>query len=355
MKKWIVLVVVVLLALVAAVQLAYRKKAAPVPGRAPAGQEEPHGVALPAEASKPVEQQLPGGRVTASGTYGALPSVAGPLAQRELCKDVNLNRIMADHGSVWGMATKYAAFTSQEDKQVYDALSLYFSCTALAHRDVGDCDYLPGEGAGLKYYASPNYACRFGYTEVAFQAYMAGLEKDESACDLFLMSDVVKGLALPRAEFCQLAAKGMPGVCRGIGGMVPADAAADCRTEFPASASDCGGQQQCLEYYKIYNALKAGRAADCPPGLKPLCEAYTRKDTMACLPLLDKVGKAYCGALTGLIKKSGGYPGKSPEEVKTLLAAEAEKKKEEERILKENKQQETEVNKRVKELIKDGR
>lgn len=354
MKKWSIFFVILLLAGLYALKMATRDSGDASPaGAAPAaGIPVPSGVELPKDSTDyyyhPTE--LP---PRASSSYGALPTNGLDTGDKEFCKGVNLNRILSDHGKLWGYTAQTSAFSQAETNKLYDLLSSYFACYGLAIKDPYKCDYLPGEGEKISYFSSPNYACRAKYTEIAFGSFMAGNKDAEMSCDMFLTGAVLKnGPQIPKREFCAASASGLENVCSGIQKYLPGDFMEKCLTVFPAKKSDCHGDAECLNRMVVYAAMKAGKSAACPKEDSALCAAYLNKSPSSCSGLLNTVGSAYCSMLSAANKRTGGYAGYTPQELKAALLADAEKKKQEQQAELEMKALQVEVNKRAKELMK---
>jgi hypothetical protein len=355
MKKWLILGIVALLAMIYGMQVLMRgRQAELVPAPGP-GTQAQQGVALPSgagDAGLPDSQYAAEAGLRASSTYGSMLSMQGQIYDKEFCPGVSFNKILSDHGRVWGHTAKAVSFSPEESKRVYTLLSRYVACSGLARKDPNTCDHLPGEGEGVKFYASPNYACRGEYTEVSFGAYASGKEKSDLPCEMFLYGDIIKDSGINKPEFCGAAVTGLGNMCEALVKHAPKVSLAQCRSIFPAANSDCNGDALCLNRRGIHQAFKAGNPASCPKGYQQMCEAYAKGTSAPCADLLAETGEYYCATMGKLQKKTGGFAGFTEEESKALIAEQAKKKKEEEELLKQTKAIDEQVSKRAKELMK---
>ncbi|MCX5785587.1 MAG: hypothetical protein NTX59_07850 [Elusimicrobia bacterium] len=366
MKKWGALTIVLILGVMLVLQYFLKKKEAGViPPPAATGGSGTAGVALPAgnpavsayDAQHPLTMPAAGG---ASSTYGPLPTIKGEDFQRGECKDGAMNDILSSHGKIWGTALPTGGFSAGESVQIYSLLSKYFTCAAFARHDVSFCDNLPADGTSGKvkiaFEQSPDYACRKGYTEIAFLGFMAGKSADNSPCQLTVAEGALENIpSISGTDFCDAAAKGMENVCPILMKNVKPEQAKMCGKFFPAGRNDCRGDSQCLWRYEVYKAIQSGKADKCPRTDEDFCRAYILRTEAPCGGILKELSRAYCRDLAQLIKTVKGPPGLTQEEAKAWAAKEAMDLAEKERLKTEKAKMHQEEQKTMEDINKSIR
>ena len=355
MKKWGALTVILLLSAMLVLQYFLKKKETGItPPPAPAlSSEKAGGVPLPAATAFDAQNAtltLPetGG---ASSTYGPMTTVKGEFYQRGECNNGAVNDILSGHGRIWGTAIQTGGFSAAQSSKIYSLLAKAFTCAAFARRDVSFCDNLPAEGAigkvKISFEQSPNYACRQGYTEIAFEGFMAGKSIDNSPCQMTVANGALENVpSISASDFCAAASKGMENVCPTLMKNVKPEQAKMCGTFFPAGKGDCRGDTKCLWRYDIYKAIQSGNADKCPVENEDFCRAYILKAESACGGIVKELSGTYCKYLAQLIKTSKSPPGLTQEEAK-VLAAKADMERIEAEKLKVAKEQMVEEQKKT--------
>lgn len=360
MKKWAILVLVVLASALLLLQYAAeKKKTAMTPGSTPAPTaEQPLGVALPAEASKPVT--VPVDSYISQSGRGPIVIPLVQSAYKGACEGGSLKDMMLSHDSYWGSFAKDSPFLFEDTQKMYDFMVDYVSCQAAARADVSLCDSLPGpgekDGVAVSLEVSPSSICRKKITMLLFESYLAGNIKGDSYCRLGLadtnQADLSK-FSIP--EFCEVASKGPESaVSFLLKAFAPGspEVSAYFATRLPAKESDCREKPECLVEFGLYDAMKKGHPADCPAEYKAQCQALSGRSTASCEKILPEMSKFYCASMERAKKARGGYVGMSKEAVAEDIQKKKQEKAEAERIKKEQDQIQLEVNKRVKEVLK---
>lgn len=356
MKKWQVLAAVLLLAVVGGMRLLHERASEPGTGL-PGFKMLPEGVPLPADTTQyyiPEEFLAVPPRTGAPVSYGPLPTIKNEAYDRGLCDGGSLNDILSAHGRIWGVSARHAAFDSKETQKTYGLLGDYLGCVALSRSEPFFCDYLPGESAVQKIgpMDSPNYACRENFARMSFLAFMAGRTKSDLGCRLLLHEGrMPDGGPVPLEKVCGAAAAGMEKFCSSLSGSLDGKGMTECLRFAPASEKDCGGDGECLDKLAVYRALKAGNASACPENSRGACEAILGGSEAGCAVTLVRLGTEYCADLRALNKKTGGFPGLSPEETKAAIAEQARLRAEEEARSKEARRIEDDINKRVRRML----
>lgn len=172
MKKWLVLVAALLLAIAGGLKILRHKTIAEDAGF-PTAQPPPDAALLPGgtQYSIPAEFSSVPPRSGAPSTYGALPSIKNKLYDSGPCRGGSLNEIFSAHGRIWGYLSRYGAFQNDDNTKMYDLLGSYLACVGLANRTTSFCDYLPGESRGgmatVPREGSPNDKCMGYYLRVS--------------------------------------------------------------------------------------------------------------------------------------------------------------------------------------------
>lgn len=356
MKKWQVLAAALALAAAGGLKLLQHRKAADAAGLPPV-HVLPSGQALPEDTTQyyvPESFLSVPPQEGAPSSYTALPTIKNEIYDRGLCAGGSLNSILSAHGRVWGYESRHGNFREKETAEIYTLLARYLACVGLSRRAPSFCDYLPGDNlsAGIGRFSSPNYRCRENYMNISFPGYAAGRDKSESSCAIVLTGrGLSEGPRLPGREFCAAAASGMENVCPALESGFGAAKAADCRRQVPGKAEDCGSDAACRSRLAVYAAMKSGDAAACPEEYRGLCGAFLSGTEAACSVMLVKLGSSYCEYLAGAQKRSRGYAGLNPEEVKEALRKDSEAKAAERRRSDEAKKIDEEVNWRARQMI----
>lgn len=362
MKKWAIFVVVVLAAALLLLQYAAEKKkgAMQPPASSMPAPEQPMGVALPSDASKPVTTPAAMDNYMSQSGGGSLAIPLIQTSYKGACEGGSLNDMLATHDSYWGTFAKDTPFSPAESQKMYGMMEDYVSCQAAARTDVSICDSLPGaankDGIKVPLESSPSFACRKKTTLVLFEAYMAGGIKGDSYCRLFLSNFDQTDLArFSVPEFCENIAKGpenaAPFLLKAFA-PAPPEAPAKIALDFPVKESDCKKDQDCLIKFRLYSAIKKGRPADCPADYKAQCQALVDRSIAPCEKTLQDMSKFYCTAMARVKKTTGGYIGASKEAIASDIQKAKAAKLEADNQKKEQEKLQAEVNKRVKEALK---
>lgn len=107
---------------------------------------------------------------------------------------------------------------------------------------------------------------------------------------------------------------------------------------------------KCKELYSSVEA-KAGSAEGCPGGQGALCSAFASRSEASCSALLAKLGASYCSSLAAAQKRTRGYAGFSPEELRAAFQKDEDRKTAEARLRLENEKITEEINQRVRKLM----
>ncbi len=364
MKKWSILIIVALAAVLLAMQYLMEKKRAAVPAAGPqAGPAEQLGVALPAGATSyqlpaAVDNYVPeagGGAAYGSAIY--LPFIQS--SYKGACEGGALNDMLATHDKAWGFFAAGTTFSTDETSRMYAMLSDYVSCNAAARTDVSLCDSLPGaaekDGRKINAEITPNFTCRKKLSSLFFEAYLAGNIQGDSYCRLGLTDWDKEDLAkVSVPELCGALAAGPAGAAPFLlkaFAPAPPEAPARIAVQFPQNSGDCRKDQECLAKYALYSALKNGRAQDCPKAYQAQCRALLERSTIPCEKLLQDMSKFYCGAVARVKKATGGFVGLTPDQIKAEIEKAKAAKAQEDVTRKEMQKLDEEVNKRAREML----
>jgi hypothetical protein len=121
----------------------------------------------------------------------------------------------------------------------------------------------------------------------------------------------------------------------------------NCRRVFPAKQRDCGDSPGCFYRVGIYEALKIGSAEACPEDYRANCGAFLSKSTETCSGVLSALQTAYCRYLAEAQKANDGMAGYTDGEVRSALAAKAEKA----RLAAEIRKLDEEIDRRARKLL----
>lgn len=107
---------------------------------------------------------------------------------------------------------------------------------------------------------------------------------------------------------------------------------------------------KCKELYSSVET-KAGSAEGCPGGQGALCSAFASRSEASCSALLAKLGASYCSSLAAAQRRTRGYAGFSPEELRAAFQKDEDRKTAEARLRLENEKITEEINQRVRKLM----
>ncbi|MBI4655466.1 MAG: hypothetical protein HY746_01840 [Elusimicrobia bacterium] len=337
MKKWAVLTVIALIAVLVVLQYLQRKTEISVPQTGteikteavqgiPLTEEIVSTGAAPADVFLPRRQEEPKKFETfASFVYQKQPA----------CKAGTLKNIISSHGKFWGEMNKDEkefkfTFTAEESGNIRQMLSDYQACEALASRKPALCNELPSNG---KAFSNPRYFCIDKVNYVMFAAYMAGMVKNDSYCKEFLKSDRIKGADIPEYWFCKAAAHGLPSLCDkfeelpkqardlSMKSFESKNKKKTCYKYFPRNEMDCAGsswQDGCRDLLFTYKGIAGNNPTQCPGGYSEMCAAFLSKSNGQCQFLKEKLVDSYCYAYNKM-KDSEEHDKRVTEEQKAVL------------------------------------
>lgn len=364
MKKWTILTIAVLAAILLVMQyLIEKKKVAMIGSGQQAGSgEQQLGVALPDSATTyagvAVDNYVP--EYVGGAAYGAIVMPMIQSSYKGACEGSSLQDMLATHGRYWGYLARNAAFNQSETQKMYDQLADYTACQAAARPDIGLCDALPSEveqsGHKVDVRITPGYRCRNRMINLLFEAYRAGNISGDSYCRLgvgtFNKEDLEK-FSVP--EFCSVLPKGQEALedflLKAFAVDTP-EARARVRKEYPVKEGDCAKDKECLAKYGIYSAVKKGQPEACPNDYQSQCRALAERSTVPCDKVLRDMSQFYCEAVARVKKVSGGFIGLSREEVKVELDRLKAIRTTEEAARKEQQRVTEEINKNVRKVLK---
>jgi hypothetical protein len=365
MKKWTILVIVVLAAVLLFMQylMEKRKSDTAIPGRPVQSAEPQLGVALPESATgyvSPAEVYLPPPAGVKS--TGQISFPMPPTGYKGACEGGSLSDMLATHDKYWGFFARTAAFSQQDSQRMYALLGDYAACNAAARHDLGFCAYLPqsferGTERSSEDMA-PYQACWKNSLPVIYEGFRAGLVKDQSSCRYTMEQadrNIVSRFSIP--EMCAELGKSRGAAetyLRNIFRDMPSSRADELLdTSFPEKAADCRKDQDCMNRYSTYAALKSGNGAACPKGTDAHCKALIERSVEPCDKVLQDMSQFYCATVAKVKKATGGYIGLSKDELKLELAKLKAQKTEADEMKKEQNKIMEEVNKRVREQKKN--
>lgn len=405
MKKWVILVLVVLGCAMLALQYLMNKK---TPGAGPAAttaQLGPDGVPLPAGATGYSETPFvaPVGNFNDDPTRLDIPII--PSDYKGACEGGSLREMLATHNKFWGPLAKETPFSQNDTRQMYSFVGDYVSCVAIARDNALICDMLPPgppSEAGPKDGAtqvSPadrsrikpsrnnlRYDCRKRVNPVLFLGYMAGKSKNPDSCNNILSGWKPSTLArISATDFCAAASKGLDAVNDYMqkimsGKQKKVKKGDRGKQRFASSESSCGGNKECINGAKLYNAIKSGSVSQCPPpqprsqqpgfqesgGAAPerpakgkeqaptvdvMCQAAVSKSAVSCEPIVKAMSSFYCDAVEQTKKKTGGFIGMAKWEIENAIAQKKAQAEADEKQKKEFQKMEADMNKKVKTLL----
>ncbi len=408
MKKWVILILVVLGGLMLALQYMMNKKPAGTAGTTATGQTDPDGVPLPAGATGYTMPEIPFAPPTndlSDPSKLNIPVIASDY--KGACEGGALTDMIATHNKYWGRLAKETPFVPNDTKRMYGFAADYVACVAVARDNAVICDTLPpeppqkgtpkpGTAAGAQTKPAPpergsiktrardglRYNCRKRVNPILFFAYMAGKSKNPDSCNAMLAGWKPPTLAMISAtDFCSAASKGMEAVneyMQKIMSEKKKKVKKDERSKqrYTASESSCNGNKECINGAKLYNAIKSGNAAQCPPaqqrqpppgekqsGSPPqppatapsggdiMCQAAITRSALACEPIIKSMSGFYCEAIARTKKKTGGFIGMSKSEIEDAIARRKIEQVEEAKQKKEFDKMGVDINKKVKKLL----
>ncbi|OGR52819.1 MAG: hypothetical protein A2049_06860 [Elusimicrobia bacterium GWA2_62_23] len=364
MKKWTILTIAVLAAILLVMQYLIEKKkvAMSESGQQAGSAEQQLGVALPESATTytgaAVDNYVPD--YVGGAQYGTITMPTIQSTYKGACEASSLQDMLASHDKYWGFLARDAAFNQNETQKMYDYLADYTACQAAARTDASLCDSLPSDvqidGKKVDVRITPNYRCRTKTVSLFFEAYRAGNISGDSYCRLgvgtFDKQDLER-FSVP--EFCSVLPKGQEAI---EGFLLKAfavdspEAKARVRGAFPVKEGDCAKDKECLTKYELYNAVKKARPDACPNDYVQQCRALAERSAVPCEKTLQEMSKFYCAAVARVKKASGGYIGLSKEEAKVELDKLKAQRAEADEIKKQQQKIMEEVNKQVRETLK---
>lgn len=338
MKKWGILVVVVLGGLLLVLQYFTDKDARREFSSSGPGQEQPIGVALPPSATFYAAPQTsdfyPGGTESSE----SLPQPAGLGPYTGACEGGSLEEMRASFGTYWGIVAPNSPFLPADTDKMYELMNNYVGCLALARNDINLCDSLPTEpkqdgveppDAKLR----RKYACRGLYGPL-LDTDSSGNVKSIDSCYTTL-PDGRKEPDLSRLE-CKIALKRPRGPMR-----------------WPTSKAACAGDTECLNMLSLHLAAKSGKVSECPRTAdRRLCEALITRSERPCEELVRDMSKFYCAAVVRAKKANGGFIGVSQEEIKAIVARKKLEQAEADRRKQEDEKTLADLNKNVRQKLK---
>lgn len=364
MKKWTILTIAVLAAILLVMQYLIEKKKVAVieSGQQASSAEQQLGVALPAGAttyvSADADNYVPD--YVGGAPYGNIVMPTIQSTYKGACEASSLQDMLSTHDKYWGFLARDAAFNQSETQKMYDYLADYTGCQAAARTDVSLCDSLPSDvqldNKKLDVRITPNYRCRTKTVSLFFEAYRAGNISGDSYCRLgvgtFDKQDLER-FSVP--DFCSVLPKGQEAIesflLKAFAVDTP-EAKARVRKEFPVKEGDCAKDGECLTKNGIYNAVKKGRPEACPGEYLQQCRALAERSAVPCEKTLQEMSKFYCSAVARVKKVSGGYIGLSKEEAKVELDKLKAQRAEADEMKKQQQKIMEEVNKQVRETLK---
>lgn len=411
MKKWVILILVILGGLLLALQYLMNKKAGP---GLPAANTpvDSNGVPLPAGATNYLANIPYAPPINDLSDPSKLNIPMIPTTYKGACEGGALTDMIGTHNKYWGRLAKDNPFSPNDTRRMYAFVGDYVGCVAVARDNATLCDTLPpdppqkgtprlGARADSPQPAPPDrgnlkvrsegglrFNCRKRVNPILFIAFMAGKSKSSDSCSAILSGWKPPTLAkISITDFCAAAEKGIDAVTEYMQKTIVKKKKKDSKkparsgTRFASSESACGGNKECIASAKLYNAIRSGNAAQCPPakqreqptdreggrqgGLpappeRPsgekdssdvMCTAAISRSPMSCEPIIKAMSGFYCAAVVKAKKKGGGYMGMTKAEVDAAVAQKKNEAEETERRRKEAQKEEAEINKKVKKLL----
>ncbi len=335
-------------------------------------QAEQQGVALPPGSTDYIPPSPMPTSAQATGSFEQLALPAAALDLKGACEGGSPKEIMENHGKTWGYFTgRNLAIEPIKTQDIYNHIWDYYACTAASRQDSSICSELPGENVkdvakfGVPSFENPKVdskigafmtpmdLCRKKTVLFLFKAYAAGKAKDQRNCLDFVSEQPSEGqppLFANPAEFCTAVSKGFDSAFSYIKKKMP-QAYPPAERLMAITADVCGSDAACLADHDLWTGLFTGNPAKCPDAYKPNCAALLQNSPGPCAPILADMSQKYCAYRKEQMKKSGGFFGVTPEEVKESLAEAARKKAEEERLRKQEETTTKQVNEKVRKLM----
>jgi len=276
MKKNLVMITVLVLAGILFFQHVEKQRLTKPPDKPSVKETGPEGVALPA------------------GDYTRLSSGASDMRPAQFGDCVkSVKDVTADFENMWddftGKKGGKTGFTEDDIKATSALMSEYYSCKALASRDVKFCETLSNRGSTI---FTPRYVCREKYNFLSYAGYLAGKTDSAASCEEYLTEDRRRGLGVSSKEICKAASKGLESLCENL---FENPLKNSCRGHFPKAEADCDkSNPRCGETLAIYSALKAGSPSRCPEGYKEQCEAFINRDEAPCALVKGRLIMTFC-------------------------------------------------------------
>ncbi|KAF0127696.1 MAG: hypothetical protein FD189_242 [Elusimicrobia bacterium] len=314
MRKYLVLVIVVLLAAVLFVRYLEREETPPAPpSSAPQGEE---GVPLPPAAKtltlpefSPQAYQ-PTSRL--GGTAQAPAPEISPLAvSSDPClRETKVKDIIANYDK-WRLLPKDKVKTQAERERSAAVLKSagwqpvgnlvariggYQACLSLAG-DKDLCVALPTEGGGSE--DDMLQVCREALDPIGLVGYSLG-KSGRSFCSSYFKFGLAGADGQVReSEFCDIASGGLPAINGRLCPGLPPEMKRLCLETFPKGISGCK-DDECVRMWRVYEAVKSNSTGGLPHDLQPLVLAIIHKKAEHCRPLADAIVQEYCQLKSGI-------------------------------------------------------
>lgn len=357
MKKWGILILVLLGAGLLYMQYFMKKSGKPGAIQPTPAVQEQAGVPLPEGAtSQVVTETFSATYIPGAGDYNDLQLPRVQTNYAGACDGGSLEDMRLSHGRYWGYFAMNNPIPADDTKKMYDYLTNYVGCVAAAHDNIGLCLALPDEAqvgdTKIDFVGSLSNMCREKTNPLLLTNYMAGKSKSSGSCYSMvsgLPKKVLAKISVP--EFCDAISKGMESGKAYMMKINPKKAG-NFRKLFPVSKAACEGDADCLTSLALYNAVKDEKVSECPASKKTVCEAMVAKSAVPCEDIVKDMSRFYCGAVSKAKKKSGGFIGMSPEQVKAEIAKTEAIKKQAELQRKESDRQTQQLNQNIRKVLK---
>jgi hypothetical protein len=360
MKKWSVLVIIVLCGLLLSLKFLSRKNSAELSVPVAPAQEE-SGVALPAAATGYVAPETAPAAATVvpyvegAGDYNGLMLPPLARAYAGACQGGSLEDMRSTHGRYWGYFAKNIPFSFEDTRKMYDYTASYVACSAVARGSVELCSSLPGEASagGMKVDGkmSVSYQCKDKANPILFLAYLAGKNKSTADCYSALAGLNQKILSkVSVSDLCDAASRGMGPLKKYLMKAIP-DRERKIRMMFPDSRSECDGSQDCLDSLAAYTAIKDANPSECPRGVRALCEAVILRSADPCAAVVRDMSSFYCATVEKVKKAHGGCIGMTSQDIQATMEKTKADKKLADQQKAENDKIQAETNRKIKKLL----
>jgi hypothetical protein len=359
MKKWTILVIVVLAGILLALQyVVEKKKSAVQSGGAMPALEEPVGVALPEGATTYMARQAENSMPEVGGAvYGSIVLPTIQTAYKGACEGGSLREMLGTHDKYWGFFAWDTPFTQAETQKMYGFLADYVACHAVARTDASLCDALPGpaekKGYKVTLDMTPSFKCREKTVEVLFAGFRSGLVKEDFSCRATVSSwapEYVAKVSVP--ELCSKLSVGRKDAAAYLLEIFKQPGAEEwINAGFPIKEAECKKEDNCMKRYVLYNGINTGKPQKCGADYAPHCQALAERTTVPCDKILQNMSEFYCASVKRVKKVTGGYIGMTKEEIAADIERNKAAKAEADTVKKEQEKAQEEVNKRVKEML----